>query len=243
MTTLAALGLSLLGTVGGVLTASAVLLARERVRDRLLPALLSYAVGTLLGAALLGLLPEALETLRPRAVLGTLIAGVLAFFVLEKSVLLRHCHDTADCRLHSSAAPLVLVGDALHAFADGAVIAAAVSLSLPLGLSTAIAVAAHEIPQEVGDFAILLGAGYSRRRAFGVNLVSAGGALAGAGAVLLSAHQMPGVLPWVLAFAAGNFLYIAMADLIPTLHRGALEASPLRQVLLIGAGVVSVGLF
>ena len=126
---------------------------------------ISYAVGTLLGVALLALLPEALTSCRPARALGTLLAGVLAFFLLEKLVLWRHCHDTDECEVHtSSAASLVIVGDAFHTFVDGAVIAAAVLTSIPLGITTALAVATHEIPQEVGDVAILLRAGFSRGR-------------------------------------------------------------------------------
>ena len=117
--------------------------------------------------ALLALLPEALETLPPTTALGTLLAGVLTFFLLEKLVLWRHCHDAHECEVHtSSAASLVIIGDAFHTFVDGAVIAAAVLTSIPLGVTTALAVAAHEIPQEVGDVAILLRAGYSRTQAF-----------------------------------------------------------------------------
>ena len=120
-----------------------------------MPWLVSYAVGALLGVALLALLPEALATLTPAPVFGTLLAGILVFFMLEKLVLLRHCH-TDECQVHGATAPLVIIGDAFHNFIDGAIICAAVLTSVPLGINTAIAVAAHEIPQEVGDVAILL---------------------------------------------------------------------------------------
>ena len=150
-----------------------------------MPWLVSYAVGALLGVALLALLPEALASLEPAAVFGTLLAGILIFFVLEKLVLLRHCH-TDDCQVHGATAPLVLFGDAFHNFIDGAIIGGGLT-SVPLGINTAIAVAAHEIPQEVGDVAILLAAGYSRSRALLLNVVSGAagivGALAAFGAV------------------------------------------------------------
>src|SRR5437773_4846802 len=136
----------------------------QRVRTRLIPWLVSYAVGALLGVALLALLPEALAELPPPKVFGTLLAGILAFFVLEKLVLLRHCH-TDECQVHGAAAPLVFIGDAFHNFLDGAIICTAVFTSVPLGINTAIAVAAHEIPQEVGDVAVLLAAGYKIGRA------------------------------------------------------------------------------
>ena len=119
-------------------------------------------------------------------------------------------------------------------------IAAAVVTSIPLGITTALAVATHEIPQEVGDVAILLRAGYSRLRAFTLNLLSGLGGILGAIAMIFATKALPHALPYVLAFAAGNFLYVAMADLIPDLHRGGLEGGPLRQLLLIGVGVVTI---
>jgi zinc and cadmium transporter len=236
-----AVGLSVLGSFGGVLVASAFLLLGDGLRLRLVPWAISYAVGTLLGAALFALLPEALDHLRPPAALGTLLGGVLSFFLLEKLVIWRHCHDAHECEVHtSSAASLVIVGDAFHTFVDGAVIGAAVLTSVPLGITTALAVATHEIPQEVGDVAILLRAGYSRLRAFTLNLLSGIGGILGAISMLAASQWIPNLLPYVLAFAAGNFLYIAMADLIPDLHRGGVEGGPLRQLLLIGAGVLTI---
>ena len=141
--------------------------------------------------------------------------------------------------MHSTAASLVIVGDAFHTFVDGAVIAAAVLTSIPLGLTTAIAVATHEIPQEVGDVAILLRAGYSRMRAFTLNVLAGVGGILGAAAMVLASKVVPQGLPYVLAFAAGNFLYVAMSDLIPDLHRGD-SVGGSRQVLLIGAGIVTI---
>jgi zinc and cadmium transporter len=237
----AAVGLSVLGSLGGLLTASSFLLIGDALRIKLVPWLISYAVGTLLGVALLALLPEALSSLRPTEALGALLCGVLVFFLLEKLVLWRHCHDSQECEVHtSSAASLVIVGDAFHTFVDGALIAAAVLTSVPLGVTTALAVAAHEIPQEVGDFAILLRAGYSRTRAFTLNVMSAAGGVLGAIAMLVTSQWLPGVLPYVLSFAAGSFLYVAMSDLIPDLHRGGVEGGPFRQLVLIGAGILTI---
>ena len=236
-----AVGLSVLGSFGGLLAASVFLLLGDGLRLKVVPWAISYAVGTLLGVSLLALLPQTLDTLSADAALGTLLGGVLAFFLLEKLVLWRHCHDTRDCEVHtSSAASLVIVGDAFHSFVDGAVIAAAVLTSVPLGITTALAVAAHEIPQEVGDVAILLRAGFSRGRAFTLNLLSGIGGILGAIAMLAASHSMPYVLPYVLAFAAGSFLYVAMSDLIPDLHRGGIEGGPVRQLLLIGAGILTI---
>ncbi len=236
----AAVGLSALGSFGGALLAGGFLLLGDRLRPRILPWLISYAVGTLLGAALLALLPEALGALPPRDAFATLLAGVLTFFVLERLVLWRHCHGDPDCAIHPSSAPLIVLGDALHTFVDGVVIATAVMVSLPLGVTTALAVVAHEIPQEVGDVAILLGAGVPRWRALGLNLLAGTAGIAGAVALLLFAHSLPTLVPRVLAFAAGNFLYVAMADLIPSLHRGGLDPSGVRQAILIAAGIGTI---
>ena len=237
----AAIGLSVLGSFGGLLAASSFLLLGDARREKILPWAISYAVGTLLGVALLALLPQALDRLPSSTALGTLLAGVMAFFLLEKLVLWRHCHDTHECEVHtSSAASLVIIGDAFHTFVDGAVIAAAVLTSIPLGVTTALAVATHEIPQEVGDVAILLRAGFSRTRAFTLNLLSGIGGILGAIGMLMASKSVPHLLPYVLAFAAGNFLYVAMSDLIPDLHRGGLEGGSIRQLLLIGAGILTI---
>lgn len=238
----AALGLSLLGSSGGLLVASSLLLFNDNLRRRLVPWLVSYAVGALLGVALLALLPEALETLKPSAVFGTLLSGILAFFVLEKLVLIRHCH-TDDCHVHSSTAMLVLFSDAFHNFIDGAIVATAVMSSIPLGINTAIAVAAHEIPQEVGDVAILLAAGYSRRRALLLNVLSGASGLLGALLAFATVSVVPNIRPYVLAFSSASLLYIAMSDLIPDLHRGQMDKNGLRQVLLIAAGIGTIVVF
>lgn len=233
------IGLSILGSLGGIIVASSFLLLGESIRVRLVPWLISYAVGTLIGVALLALVPESLAALPARPAMLTMAAGILSFFLLEKAVIWRHCHHDEDCHVHSSAASLVIVGDAFHTFVDGAVIAAAVLTSVPLGLTTALAVATHEIPQEVGDVAILLRAGYSRLRAFTLNVLAGAGGILGAAAMVLASKIIPQALPYVLAFAAGNFLYVAMSDLIPDLHRGN-STGGLRQVLLIGAGIVTM---
>lgn len=234
-----ALALSVLGSLGGLLLASVLLLCNDRVRERLVPWLVSYAVGALLGVALLELMPEALSKLPARSALGTLLIGILTFFVLEKLVLWRHCH-THQCEVHSGAASMVLFGDAFHNFVDGAVIGAAVMTSIRLGVSTAVAVAAHEIPQEIGDVAILLAAGYSRARAFWLNILSGASSLAGTLVAFAAMDRLPTVLPHVLVIAAASFLYIAMSDLIPDLHRGRIDGTAIRQLLLVAAGVATV---
>ena len=237
-----AIGLSLLGSLGGLLVASTLIAFPARVRTRLVPWLVSYAVGALLGVALLDILPEALSLLAPQAVLGTLLAGILIFFALEKLVLLRHCH-THECEVHGATAPVLFIGDAFHNFTDGAIICAAVMSSVPLGISTAIAVAAHEIPQEVGDVAILLHSGYSRGRALMLNVVTGGASLAGALVAFGAVQLAPSIRPYVLAMSAASLLYIAMSDLIPNLHKGEVDGNALRQVLLIAAGIGTIVFF
>jgi zinc and cadmium transporter len=238
-TLLLVLGLTLLGGLGGLLVASSILLIKEPARTKLIPWLVSYAVGALLGASMLEILPNALEQLPATEVFPTLLLGILLFFVLEKLVLWRHCH-THDCEVHDGAVLPVLVGDGFHNFVDGAVIAAAAMTSVPLGITTAVAVTAHEIPQEVGDFAILLHAGYSRGKALTLNVLSALASIAGALAAYFAFDRVPSLLPYFLSLSAASFLYVAMADLIPGLHRGRTDASSLRQIILIGAGVLTM---
>ena len=228
----------MLGGLGGLLVASGILLINDSRRARLIPWPVSYAVGALLGVSMLAILPNALDSLPAPRVFGTLLLGILAFFVLEKLVLWRHCH-IHDCEVHDGSVFPVLIGDAFHNFVDGAVIAAAVMTSVPLGVSTALAVAAHEIPQEVGDFAILLHAGYSRRRALLLNVTSGLASAGGAIVALVALNQVPVILPYCLALAAASFLYVAMADLIPGLHRGRTDAHSMRQIVLIAAGVAT----
>lgn len=239
---LTAVGLSALGSIVGVIMASTVLIVRRDLRTKLVPWLVSFAVGTLLGASLFNLVPEALETEPAQTAMMTLVAGILTFFVLEKVVLWHHCHDGEECPAHTRAASLVVIGDAVHTFVDGAVIAAATMVSPGLGVTTALAVAAHEIPQEMGDVAILMSAGYSRRKALGLNLASAGGGVLGALMMLAFGSLVPLVIPKVLAFAAGAFLYVAMADLIPTLHQGRFDAGSFRQLGLIVLGLATIAL-
>jgi zinc and cadmium transporter len=238
----AAVGLCLLGSCGGLLVASSLVAFPARVRTRVVPWLVSYAVGALLGVALLALLPEALAMLAPASVFGTLLAGILLFFILEKLVLLRHCH-TDECEVHGATAPLVLIGDAFHNFIDGAIICTAVLTSVPLGINTAIAVAAHEIPQEVGDVAILLAAGYSRGGALLLNVVSGASSVGGALVAFAAVEIVPGIRPFVLAISSASLLYIAMSDLIPDLHRGEIDTNAARQVVLIAAGIGTIVLF
>lgn len=239
---------SLLGGVLSVLAASVFLLIPHLIRDRLLPHLVSFAIGALLSAAFLALLPHAAGT---KGIdfhdLGlTVLLGMLGFFLLEKMVLWRHCHSH-ECEAHApehnhdhAAGTLVLIGDGMHNLVDGVLIAAAFLTDFDLGVVTALAVAAHEIPQEVGDFAILLTSGYSRAKALIFNVLASLTTVVGAVISYYSLAQFETVLPYVLAIAASSFIYIAVADLIPGLHKRLHFSATLQQVTLILLGILTI---
>jgi zinc and cadmium transporter len=232
---------SLLGSVGS-LSLAGLLLLRGRMRDSLIPCLISYAIGSLLGGAFLGLIPHALGHARAFPVMATVLGGVMLFFVLEKLLLWRHCHD-AGCKTHSTTGPLILFGDAFHNFTDGIAIGAAFLGSIPLGTATSLAIIAHEIPQEVGDFAILLDGGYSRGRAFTYNALSSLTTLPAAIAVYFSARAIEPAVPYLLALSASSFIYVAIGGLIPGLHKQTDLGASVRQLVLILAGTATIALF
>ena len=174
-----------------------------------------------------------------RAVSAAVLAGIVLFFVLERLVLWRHGHEAGGPS--NPAAPLILVGDAFHNFVDGVVIAAAFVTSVPLGVTAGLAVVAHEVPQEVGDFAILLDGGYGRQKAVVLNSLSATATLPGALAGYFCLADVQGLVPYVLALSAASFIYIAVADLLPGLHRR--PAGSWRQLALILAGIGTIAAF
>jgi zinc and cadmium transporter len=244
-------GFTLLGGLASVLLASLFLLVPEAARRAALPPMVAFATGALLAAALLGLLPEAIELAGPErqgAVGIALLGGIALFFVLEKLVLWRHCHED-HCETHApapdhhhghgerSAGVMILVGDTMHNALDGVLIAAAFLIDVQLGVITGLAVLAHEIPSEVGNFAVLLHSGMSRRRAFGWNLISALGAVVGGVAGYFALSALTPILPYALAVSAASLLYVAVADLIPGLHRRVGPTDSLVQVALIGLGI------
>jgi zinc and cadmium transporter len=233
---------SILGSIGAIGGAAMLLLFPGEVRTTIVPGLISYATGTLLSAAFLGMIPHALEHAQVSSILGTVLAGVILFFLLEKLIIWHHCHDV-ECDIHGTAGTLILFGDAFHNLVDGIVIAAAFLTSIPLGVSTALAVVAHEVPQEVGDFGILLDSGYSRQKAFLCNLFSSITTLPGAVIAYLYLEKTKGAVPYVLAISAASFIYIALADLFPSLHRTIGLSATVKQLLLIMAGVGTILLF
>jgi zinc and cadmium transporter len=254
-------------TVSGVLSvlAAGIFLALpSRARESALPHLVSFATGALLGAALLALIPHAVQSAGIENVheVGiALIAGIALFFVLEKFLLWRHCHDDhcvehpiGDAEGHDhhgrnhqheharkkASGALVLVGDALHNVLDGVLIAAAFLTDVHLGIVTALAIMAHEIPQEVGIFAVLLNSGVNRGRAMLLNLLTSLTAVIGGVLGYFALEQTLAALPFALAVAASSLLYVAVADLIPGLHRRVDPHSSVTQVVLIGLGIALI---
>lgn len=242
---------TVLGGVLSVLAAALFLGLPQALRTRLLPGSVSFAVGALLGAAFLALLPHALESPGVKGghgIAAAVLLGLLGFFVLEKLVLWRHCHID-ECETHapdpaqgraSAAGHLILIGDGIHNLVDGVLIGAAFLTDVHLGIVTSLAVVAHEIPQEVGDFAILLHSGFSRGRALFYNVLSSLTTVIGGVLAYFSLSVIQGVVPYVLAVAASSFIYIAVADLIPGLHKRVEPRATLEQVLLIAAGVLVI---
>jgi zinc and cadmium transporter len=241
---------TLLGGVLSVLAASIFLWLPEPSRSRILPHGVSFAIGALLSASFSGLIPHAFEgadSARLHDLSLTILAGILTFFLLEKLLLWRHSH-AAGCEslghdeiqeLHPSG-NLILLGDAIHNFVDGVLIGAAFLTDVHLGIVTSLAVAAHEIPQEVGDFAILLQGGYERGKALLWNILASITTVFGGVAAYFGLSELNYLLPFLLVFAASSFIYIAVADLIPTLNRKTDFKSALYQVMLIAAGVLMI---
>ena len=239
MTLLWILAGSITGGVVSVLLASTLLTLRPAALERALPHLISFSTGTLLGAALLGMIPHAAHGL-PVATLATVIlAGLLAFFLLEKMLVWRHCHKH-HCDVHANSGALLLFGDSVHNFVDGVVIAGAFLESVPLGIVTAVSTIAHEVPQELGEFSVYLHAGYGRKRALLLNVVSSLTSVVGGVLGYAFLSQMHGVGPYLLAFAAAGFLYVALADLVPAQRGKSTLAGTLIDLGLVGAGVALI---
>jgi zinc and cadmium transporter len=242
---------SLLGSVGA-LSGAGVLFAFPKLQERLKSLLLAYAIGALLGAVFLGLLPEAIKEGQTQQVFLVTLGAIVVFFVLEKVLRLPHVHGhlgehqnhEQSCNHHAQnpAGTLILIGDAFHNFVDGAVIALAFSISIHLGILTALAVVAHEIPQELGDFVILLQSGWGRWRAYWMNFLSALATLPGALLTFAAGDLIEPYLPYFLAVAAASFLYIAMTDLAPILHHDSGFKRSFQQLAGLAAGILTIAL-
>ncbi len=250
------------GGVLSVLAAGIFLLLSEENRRKVLPHGISFAIGALLAVAFWGLIPEAFEHAKSEQIQrlsGTILAGILGFFVLEKLLIWRHCHF-GECEAHGddehqhpehahnhghshahgakTAGAFIILGDSIHNFVDGVLIGAAFLMDAQLGIVTSLAT--HEIPQEVGDFAILLQSGYSQRKALFYNVLASLTTVLGGVLAYFSLDSLRDSLPYFLALAASSFIYIAVADLIPSLHKRTDIKTSLQQIMLIGAGVALI---
>jgi zinc and cadmium transporter len=249
--------------IGSTLSAGLAALLAWRVKPKMIPLFVSYAVGALLGVVFLDLLPHIFEsTTNHQAAAAWILAGILSFFVLEKLVLWRHNHDHAGQAEQAIAAHghghdhghghehehggrttsawMIIIGDGFHNFTDGAAIAAAFIADIKLGVVTAIAIIAHELPQELGDFLVLIHSGFSKMRALFWNLVSSFATLAGASLAYFLLSGFAQYANIFLCFAASSMIYVAIADLIPGLHRRSSTADTLQQIGLIALGIGSI---
>ena len=230
---------------GGVLSVFAAAFALV-LRPSWVPMLVSFAIGTLLGAAFLEVVPHAFEAGDAHQAAAAILAGILGFFLLEKLLLWRHSHEhgeeggPAHHQEHARAGTLILIGDTVHNFIDGVLIAAAFLQSPELGLVTAVAIVAHEIPQEVGDFLILLHSGYTRARALAMNLMSSAATVVGGVLGYFGLQFFAGLEPTLLGIVAASMIYVAVADLIPGLHRRPQLRDTASQVLLIALGIGTI---
>ncbi|MBA3696139.1 MAG: ZIP family metal transporter [Methylotenera sp.] len=266
--------------LGGVLSVSLAAVFALNVRTTWVPMLVSYAIGAMLGAVFLEILPHAFSVAGSvETVSATLLLGLLLFFVLEKLVIWRHCHGD-HCEVHAihteencpaghvgdtkykvanpqsslnmhrhshdyaydggRSGMMIMIGDTFHNFIDGILIAAAFMVDVKLGLVTALAIIAHEIPQEVGDFLILLHSGYTKKQAFIFNLVSSFATLIGGLMAYFALQYVQSLIPVILGLAASSLLYVAVADLIPGLHKRTELKATISQVLLIAFGVSTI---
>jgi zinc and cadmium transporter len=236
----------LVASVAGGTLSAGLAAASLALRATWVPMLVSFAIGALLGAAFLEIIPHAFEQGEAHQVAFSILGGIFGFFVLEKLLLWRHCH-TENCEVHDAhdhgrSGALIVVGDTVHNFVDGVLIAAAFLQSTELGVVTAVAIIAHEIPQEVGDFLILLHSGYTRMRALAMNLLSSaatvvGGVIGYFGLQLVSGLEAP-----LLGVVAASMIYVAVADLIPGLHRRPELRDTAFQALLIALGIGSIAM-
>jgi len=234
---------SLVGSVVSLL-GGIVLLLREQMARRWSQPLAAFAAGTLLGTAFFDLLPEALATHTHAPILFATLGGFLAFLLLERTALMIHVHHACDepqPRAATATTPLIIIGDTLHNFIDGVVIGGTFLVGVPIGILTSLAVAAHEIPQEIGDFVILLRNGMTRGRVLIVNLLSACATIVGALLIWALGARIAALMPHFLGLTAGFFIYIAAVDLIPEAHHSHDTREVLGSTIALLSGVIAIG--
>ena len=239
------LGWILAASVAGGTLSAGLAAASLAIRATWVPMLVSFAIGTLLGAAFLEIIPHAFESGEAHQVAFAILGGIFGFFILEKVLIWRHCH-TEHCEVHDQhgrrSGTLIVIGDTVHNFVDGLLIAAAFLQSVELGVVTAIAIIAHEIPQEVGDFLILIHSGYTRLRALAMNLVSSTATIVGGVIGYYSLQEFSEYESTLLGVVAASMIYVAVADLIPGLHRRPELRDTAFQALLIALGIGTIAM-
>ena len=233
---------------GGVISFIFALLFLKYANSNLLNHMVSLAVGTLLGAAFLEIIPHAFELSNDvHQVTFVVLIGILILFILEKLLIWRHCHGI-HCEAHSAEShfemnnkgSFVLIGDLFHNFVDGVLIASAFLVNINLGLVTALAIIAHEIPQEVSNISILVNSGFSKVKALSFNVIASITTVIGGVLAFFVLDTLRSLIPIILAFAASTMLYVAVSDLIPDLHKKTAIRDSLMQVLLISSGVIII---
>ncbi|MFA5117753.1 MAG: ZIP family metal transporter [Candidatus Omnitrophota bacterium] len=214
---------------------------KDKLLHKVLFCLIGFSAGSLIGGAFLHILPEAVENVESIKVFSYFIAGLILFFLMEHYFYWRHCHDS-PCEFHAFTY-LNLIGDSFHNFIDGMVIAASYVVSIKLGVVTTVAVILHEIPQELGDFGVLIYGGFTKKKALFYNFISALSAVIGA----LIGYSLTGIIPYVsnfiLPLTAGGFTYIAMSDLIPEIHKEKDKKRSLAAFIAFLAGIGFMALF
>jgi zinc and cadmium transporter len=190
---------------------------KENILNKILLVLIGLSAGALMGGAFLHLLPEAIEKRTGLDVYLFVLIGFILFFLIEKVLHWRHCHK-GECDVHTFQY-MNLVGDSIHNFIDGMIMAASFVVSVPLGITTTIAISTHEIPQEIGDFGVLLYGGFSKRRAITLNFVVALTAVLGGIVGYFVSNFIENIVLFILPFAAGGFIYIAATDLVPEIRK------------------------
>jgi len=215
---------------------------KEEKLAKILLYLVGFSAGGLLGGAFIHLLPEAVEEFGFSIGLSvSVLAGIIIFFIMEKAVHWRHCHVPTSKKHPHPFAYMNLVGDSVHNFIDGLIIGAGYMASLPIGIVTTFAVILHEIPQEIGDFGVLLHGGFSRKKALYLNFITALTAVAGTIVAMAASYFVGNLTVFLVPFAAGGFIYIASSDLIPELHKDAYETKKsLVQLLTIILGIAVI---
>lgn len=233
---------SILGSIGAIFLALWFLNLTKRFQKSLVSCLVSYATGTLIAAASLGMIPTAISKAggATQMVMVFFLGGILFFFIVEKLVIWRHCHNTECVVTGEAAGPVILIGDAFHNFVDGIVIAASFLIDFSFGIAISLTVIAHELPQEIGDLAILIDKNYSMKKAFIYNTISGLTTVPAALIAYFILEKISIAIPYILAISAASFIYIALSDLTPELHQKLGLKHSLGQLILILAGIITM---